>query len=76
MALVLLLLALGSHTPLFRLLYDCVPGFNRFRGMSKFAVQASAFIVLLSGIGLDRLVRAAKVDRRLAAAPVCSARRC
>ncbi len=70
MALVLLLLALGSHTPLFRLLYDCVPGFNRFRGMSKFAVQASAFIALLSGIGLDRLVRAAKVDRRLAAAPV------
>ena len=70
MALVLLLLALGSHTPLFRLLYDCVPGFNRFRGMSKFAVQASAFIVLLSGIGLDRLIRAAKVDRRLAAAPV------
>jgi hypothetical protein len=70
MALVLLLLAIGSHTPLFRLLYDCVPGFNRFRGMSKFAVQASAFIALLSGIGLDRLVRAAKVDRRLAAAPV------
>ena len=69
MALALLLLALGSHTPLFRLLYDCVPGFNRFRGMSKFAVQASAFIALLSGIGLDRLIRAAKVDRRLAAAP-------
>ena len=70
MALILLLLALGSHTPLFRLLYDCAPGFNRFRGMSKFAVQASAFIALLSGIGLDRLVRAAKVDRRLAAAPI------
>ena len=70
MALALLLLALGSHTPLFRLLYECVPGFNRFRGMSKFAVQASAFIALLSGIGLDRLIRAAKVDRRLAAAPV------
>ena len=70
MALILLLLALGSHTPLFRLLYDCVPGFNRFRGVSKFAVQASAFIALLSGIGLDRLIRAAKVDRRLAAAPI------
>jgi hypothetical protein len=70
MTLILLLLALGAHTPLFRLLYDCVPGFNRFRGMSKFAVQASAFIALLSGIGLDRLLRAATVDRRLAAAPV------
>ncbi len=70
MALVLLLLALGSNTPLFHLLYDYAPGFNRFRGMSKFAVQASAFIALLSGIGLDRLIRAAKVDRRLAAAPI------
>ena len=70
MALILLLLALGSHTPLFRLLYDCVPGFNRFRGMSKFAVQASAFIALLSGIGLDRLIRSEKVDRRLAVAPI------
>jgi hypothetical protein len=70
MALVLLLLALGSHTPLFRLLYDWAPGFNRFRGVSKFAVQASAFIALLSGIGLDRLIRAAEVDRRLAAAPI------
>jgi hypothetical protein len=70
MALILLLLALGSHTPLFRWLYDCVPGFDRFRGMSKFAVQASAFIVLLSGIGLDRLIRAPKVDRLLAVAPI------
>jgi hypothetical protein len=77
-ALVLLLsavLAVWWFTPLFdvrlfRLLYDWAPGFNRFRGMSKFAVPASAFLVLLSGIGLDRLLRADKVNARLAAAPL------
>jgi hypothetical protein len=56
--------------PLFRLLFDWVPGFNRFRGMSKFAVPASAFLILLSGIGLDRLLRAKAVNMRLAAAPL------
>ena len=77
-ALILLLaavLALWSFTPifhvrLFRLLYDWAPGFNRFRGMSKFAVPATAFLVLLSGIGLDRLLRAEKINARLAAAPL------
>jgi hypothetical protein len=77
-ALVLLLsavLALWWFTPLFdvrlfRLLYDWAPGFNRFRGMSKFAVPATAFLVLLSGIGLDRLLRAEKISVRLAAAPL------
>jgi hypothetical protein len=38
--------------------------------MSKFAVPASAFLILLSGIGLDRLLRAEKVNQRLAAAPL------
>ena len=79
-ALVLLLsavLALWWFTPLFhvrlfRLLYDWAPGFSRFRGMSKFAMPASAFLVLLSGIGLDRLVRAEKVNARLAAAPLAA----
>ncbi len=77
-ALLLLLLAVLAlwwftplfHVRLFRLLYDWAPGFNRFRGMSKFAVPASAFLVLLSGIGLDRLLRAEKVNVRLAAAPL------
>ena len=77
-ALVLLLLAVLAlwgfaplfHVRLFRLLYDWAPGFNRFRGMSKFAVPASAFLVLLSGIGLDRLLRAEKVNVRLSAAPL------
>src|SRR6185436_5609724 len=57
MSLVSLLLALGSHTPLFRLLYDFVPGFDAFRGNAKFGFHASLFLCLLAGIGLDRLYR-------------------
>ena len=53
MVLLLLLLALGSHTPLFRVLYDWAPGFNRFRGNSKFIFLASLFLALLAGIGFD-----------------------
>ena len=36
---VLFLLALGSHTPLFRVLYAWVPGFGSFRGNSKFIFE-------------------------------------
>lgn len=53
----LLLLALGAYTPLYRLLYDWVPGFDRFRGMSKFAVLASAFLIILAAMGLESLLR-------------------
>ena len=57
MTLILLILALGSHTPLFQFLYNHVPGFNLFRGNSKFIWEASIFLTLLSGIGLDALLR-------------------
>jgi len=57
MVLLLMVLALGAHTPVFRLLYDWAPGFNQFRGSSKFILQASVFLVLLAGIGLDFLIR-------------------
>ena len=67
LVLVLMLLALGPHTPLFRLLYDWVPGFARFRGMSKFTWQAELFLVVLAAGGLDRLLRARHVDRRFVA---------
>jgi hypothetical protein len=57
MALVLLILALGSHTPLWKALYRGLPGFDRFRGSSKFSFQAGTFLCLLAGAGLDRLLR-------------------
>lgn len=57
MVALLLLLALGNNTPLFSVLYHWVPGFGKFRGISKFIFQASLFIALLAGMGFDRLER-------------------
>ncbi|MDQ3813348.1 MAG: hypothetical protein M3347_05300 [Armatimonadota bacterium] len=57
MVILLLWLALGALTPLFKLLYTYVPGFNRFRVNAEFSFQAGLFIALLAGIGLDGLLR-------------------
>jgi hypothetical protein len=54
---IMLILALGANTPLFRVLYHWVPGFNRFRGTAKFTIEASLFLAMLAGTGLDRLLR-------------------
>jgi hypothetical protein len=59
-----LLLALGLHTPLFNFLYAHVPGFDRFRAITKFIFPASLFIVLLAATGLDQLFRQKKVALR------------
>jgi hypothetical protein len=71
--LVLLLLALGSHTPLFRILYDWVPGFAKFRGMSKFTWQAELFLVMLAAGGFDRLLRERYADGRFVAGVIVAA---
>jgi hypothetical protein len=63
MILILIVFALGAYTPLFRVLYEYVFGFNKFRGMSKFIFQASLFLIMLSAIGLDRLIRAGPASR-------------
>jgi hypothetical protein len=49
------ILALGAHTPLFKLIYYFIPGFDKFRGNSKFIYQMIVFAVMLSAIGLHRL---------------------
>jgi len=53
----LLVLALGAHTPLARILYHWLPGFDSFRGASKFISLLTVFLVMLAGIGLDDLLR-------------------
>ncbi len=65
MVALLLLLALAAYTPLFGLLYAVVPGFDHFRGHSKFIVQAGFFLALLAGIGCDNLLREARHTRTL-----------
>jgi hypothetical protein len=66
-ALLLLLLALGSETPLHGLLYHTVPGFDRFRAPSKFAFHMTLFVALLAGIGIDHLWRDERGARPAAA---------
>ncbi len=70
MAAILFVLALGAHTPLFKVLYNVVPGFDKFRGSSKFIFLLSLFLALLAGIGLDRLLSARQVPRWLMALPL------
>jgi len=57
MIIILLILALGVHTPLFKLLYHWLPGFDKFRGSSKFIFFLTIFLALLAAIGLDELIR-------------------
>src|SRR5205823_5310487 len=63
--LVSLLLALGVYTPLFHFLYAWVPGFDRFRSISKFSFPASLFIILLAASGFDQLLRGKRVGKTL-----------
>ncbi|MEN6320295.1 MAG: hypothetical protein ABFD82_16275 [Syntrophaceae bacterium] len=70
MVFILLLLALGVHTPLFNLLYYYLPGFNKFRGTSKFIFQASLFFTILAGIGMDSLIRQDRVSRKFILTPL------
>jgi membrane protein YfhO len=71
--LVSLLLALGSYTPLFHFLYAWVPGFDRFRSVSKFIFPGSLFIILLAATGFDQLLRGKTVAKALVAAVLAGA---
>jgi hypothetical protein len=51
-----LVLALGGHTFLHKILYELLPGFAYFRGASKFIFFTGLFLALLAGIGTDRLL--------------------
>jgi hypothetical protein len=58
----LLLLASGSYTPLFGLLYRFVPLCDKFRSTAKFIIPAALFISLLAGVGLDHLIRRRRAE--------------
>jgi len=61
---ILAILALGSHTPLFKLLFDWFPGFDKFRGTSKFMFFASIFWIMLAGYGCDLAIRGAELEAK------------
>jgi hypothetical protein len=52
---VLMVLALGRQTPVYRVMYDYFPMFGKFRGAGKFAYGAAPFIALLAGMGWECL---------------------
>jgi hypothetical protein len=56
-----LLLALGAYTPLFRILFDWLPLFDRFRATGKFVFFTATVLSLLAGYGLDRVLRERRV---------------
>jgi hypothetical protein len=68
MAALLFVLGLGSHTPLFALLYDYVPGFDHFRAHAKFIFQAVPFLALLTAVGANHLLRSSRGTQAAAAA--------
>ena len=53
LGIVSLILALGKYTPLLKLLYTYIPGFNLFRGNSKFIFLNALSLAALSGFGID-----------------------
>jgi hypothetical protein len=63
MAAVTVVLALGASTPLFRVLFEWLPLFDKFRGAGKFVFFTALFLALLAGCGLDRLLRERAVPR-------------
>ncbi len=54
-------LALGSYTPLFDILYRHIPGFSLFRAHSRFMFAGALFLGALSGEGFEILVKGKKL---------------
>ncbi len=50
-----LILSFGKYTPLFKILYNFMPGFNRFRGPTKFIFLTTFSLAVLSGFGSNFL---------------------
>ncbi|MGC8797453.1 MAG: hypothetical protein ACP5PK_02130 [candidate division WOR-3 bacterium] len=57
LALVALLLALGGYTPLYRLVFEILPGFNRFRIPARFIGMFTVAVAFFAGLGTDTLLQ-------------------
>ena len=63
LAIISLLFAFGKYTPLLKAAYTFVPGFNLFRGTSKFIFLNAFSLAVLSGFGVDQLVETCREKR-------------
>jgi uncharacterized membrane protein YkgB len=66
LALGALILSFGGHTPVYRLFYRIVPGFNLFKSQERAAFVVSFSLALLAGYGLRALSEEVKLRRWLA----------
>jgi hypothetical protein len=57
------LLALGPGTPLFRAVYDLVPGAKNFRVPARWLLFPTLTLPLLAAVGLDAVVRRLRLSR-------------
>lgn len=57
LAIIALTLALGKFTPLYRLAFNFLPGFNRFRIPARFVGIFTVVVAFLAGLGMEVLVQ-------------------
>jgi hypothetical protein len=65
MAVLAVVLALGTYTPLYGLLYHYLPGFNAFRAPGRLLLLWTFATAALAGLGLDALLGATRTAARL-----------
>lgn len=65
LALVTMILALGKFTPFLKIFYAIVPGFNLFRGNSKFIFIVAFSLSVLSGMGVEHLKNSILTKRKI-----------
>lgn len=65
LALILIVLAFGSYTPIYRWFYAVVPGVANFRSPSKFIYLASMFGAMLAAAGVDTLIQTRRESKGL-----------
>ncbi|MBX3729279.1 MAG: hypothetical protein KF858_08850 [Candidatus Sumerlaeia bacterium] len=53
-----LVVGFGSHTPVYRVLYDWLPGLDRFRSPGTFFAGVALALPVLAGLGLEACVEA------------------
>lgn len=72
LAVVSVILAFGKYTHLLKLLYLYVPGFNLFRGNSKFIFLTAFSLAVLSGFGADAVIKGVEgLNRRFRLVIIC-----
>ena len=59
-AIIAFVFSLGAFSPFYYFFYNLLPGFKDLRGICKFDFLVSLFLALLSGMGLDDLIKRRK----------------